>query len=629
MSSSDEQSKHSRPTLVPGIYLLDSRHIEPGLLHIIFWPEDSTWTEDTTLINGRNRVTFMRYLTKLCDQLVCLMSDEDSAKIVWKEEDPKEENTALDPLEQFDRLFSFMVEEINEEKETVKTRQGFTAKHPTIKKLPETPPGFPSNLSIDILQPQVVVGHTSQALLEVKFQPEKWSHQEGSEPINALVLGLRLSREYSPNLVLPEDLDKPSLEMLLKHGLWSRCGNLEQEWRNEMVSLEDKRISDRLVLLTRREEEVNATLSNFNRLLPVALIEQTIKYFPALSGHRDTLQRGILESEFHNYENIDLGAADQEVMNLIESHPLLMEEKKTLEDLKDLEESKNPEYGTLKQVLCYAQEAITKTGLSPDEIHKLVESVNQKGKNKKWFSSLQAKIAELSSKFYPGNKTESLPAEDDVVFFAGLGQLTEKVTELKSAAEEVKSIAVAIIQEKIKKLRPQIEASISRGLDKNMADEIAETFDRCQSEEEVRAWSSLQERINAYLTLESQPNASTLTILKVSNSSDRFTLKAPLAPSTSNVSGVQTIRQSGGTSHVQHKNNGYTVGLLSQAPIHLTFKSDLLERAGLKFTLRKLEVKQGDLQLALNDKSHICRPTMGQSAQTSFSLPLEVTMRYV
>ncbi|PVF98364.1 hypothetical protein CPB86DRAFT_797339 [Serendipita vermifera] len=649
MSSQDEQSKYSRPTLTPGLYLLDSRHIEPGLVHIIFWPEYSTWTEDTTSLKGRNRVTFMsqRYLTKLCDQLVCVISDEDSEKIVWKEVDPTEKRAAPSSIKQFDRLFSFTVEEINEEVETAKTQQGFMIKHPSIKKPPESLLGFPPNLPIDILASQIVVGDTSQALLEVEFQPEKWNHRETSIDTNGLALPIRLSRKDGPNIVLSEDLDRFSLDMLLKHGLWPRCGNLEQEWNDELKSLEEKRTSDRIALSNQRQKDIDEISDNFKRLLPIALIEQTIKYFPTLSGHRDVLKRGVLENELHKYENVDPDAAYQEVMGLIESHQLV-KEKAALEDLKDMEESKGSKYSIFKQNLRYAREAVSTMNLSPEDIQKLVESIDQKGKVKKWFSNLvdkqksisqqepttsgntnsQSTVAQIWSKIAVWKKTGKLPPEDDMVFLASLDPLTETLSELKDVADGVKTIvAREILRTKIKKMWQQMATNVQGVLQKSKEDEIAETFDRRQSEEDTHAWKSLQERINAHLASERQPDMDTLTILKVSNSSDAYASKVQTIPGSYGTPEMQTTPQSGGARHKQYPNTQQPVHLLSHAPICLTYKFDSLEKACLKFTLRRLEIKQDDLQLALNDKKHICWPTIRPSAQISFSLPLGVTMR--
>lgn len=136
----------SRPTLRPGLYLLDSRHVEQDVFYVIFWPEAETWDDNALSSVSRNRVTFIRYeyrnyltnyaqifcryLTKLCDQVRCLISDEDGGRIVWKHElgsapgsDDSDDSEAMD---NFDRLFTFKVAVTSEQEETATISEGFT-----------------------------------------------------------------------------------------------------------------------------------------------------------------------------------------------------------------------------------------------------------------------------------------------------------------------------------------------------------------------------------------------------------------------------------------------------------------------------------------------------------------------
>jgi hypothetical protein len=85
----------------------------------------------------RFRLTFqglhlfsIRYLTKLCDQHVCLISDEDSANLVWKEDaNQVADDEAEESFESYDRVFAFSVQQTNEEEETATAKPGFTVCH--------------------------------------------------------------------------------------------------------------------------------------------------------------------------------------------------------------------------------------------------------------------------------------------------------------------------------------------------------------------------------------------------------------------------------------------------------------------------------------------------------------------
>jgi hypothetical protein len=65
-----------------------------------------------------------RYLTKICDQVVALLSAEQSASVVWNDEDSDTESVDVDVGES-DRLFKFEVAKTNEQEEGAVSRPGF------------------------------------------------------------------------------------------------------------------------------------------------------------------------------------------------------------------------------------------------------------------------------------------------------------------------------------------------------------------------------------------------------------------------------------------------------------------------------------------------------------------------
>ena len=52
-----------QPILRSGLYLLNANHVQPGLVYIIFWPEDSTWDDSASSVVSRNRATFIRHVS--------------------------------------------------------------------------------------------------------------------------------------------------------------------------------------------------------------------------------------------------------------------------------------------------------------------------------------------------------------------------------------------------------------------------------------------------------------------------------------------------------------------------------------------------------------------------------------
>lgn len=67
--------------------------------------------------------TIYRYLTKLTDQVVALISDEHAQSIIFKEE-MSDEDMEIDD-DDSDRLFAFEVSKTNEQEENVTLRPGF------------------------------------------------------------------------------------------------------------------------------------------------------------------------------------------------------------------------------------------------------------------------------------------------------------------------------------------------------------------------------------------------------------------------------------------------------------------------------------------------------------------------
>ncbi|PVF92926.1 hypothetical protein CPB86DRAFT_681738, partial [Serendipita vermifera] len=282
LTPNDEMSGHSRPTLRPGLYLLNSTDIQAGLLHIIFWPESSTWKDGTVSSVARNRVTFMRYLTKLCDQLVCMISDEDSETLMLNDDDkePLHIDDEVKNFESHDRLFAFSVEQTDEQEETARAKPGFMFQHPSLKPVLLPDSGVPSCLTLDTLQPRIVVGETSMAFLQVEFQPKQLKRDTIDDRLKPLALQTKLSMNSSPNIILSEDLDMDSLKLLLENGLWSRCGDLKGQWMEQREKDGIKLANDKKLEMQKRQDQIDAQVDRFRITMPLALVKMALERFP-------------------------------------------------------------------------------------------------------------------------------------------------------------------------------------------------------------------------------------------------------------------------------------------------------------------------------------------------------------
>jgi hypothetical protein len=72
-----------------------------------------------------------RYLTKICDQLVCLLSSTHSQAMVLGDDDDDRDDTSLNSENvDSDRLFDFTVAKKSKQENSIVARQGFTVCHP-------------------------------------------------------------------------------------------------------------------------------------------------------------------------------------------------------------------------------------------------------------------------------------------------------------------------------------------------------------------------------------------------------------------------------------------------------------------------------------------------------------------
>jgi len=133
-----------QPLLRPGLYLLRVSNLQPGLVYIIFWPEEATWDDNAPGVVSRNRTTFMRYmfyiirndylthtpcrfLSKLCDQVVVLISDQHSEKLVFKN-DTERVHVGVGEFDAGDhsrRYFHFEVQQTSQQEESATAGEGF------------------------------------------------------------------------------------------------------------------------------------------------------------------------------------------------------------------------------------------------------------------------------------------------------------------------------------------------------------------------------------------------------------------------------------------------------------------------------------------------------------------------
>ncbi|KZT12602.1 uncharacterized protein LAESUDRAFT_808190 [Laetiporus sulphureus 93-53] len=226
-----------RPHLRSGLYILREFACgqDPDIIYAIFWPQDTTW--DTNAISSirRNRVTFMRYLTKVADQILALVSDDDATKIMWKEElddikpDPEEEED--------DRVIDFEVAQTLEQEENVMARPGFTMNLPAPQIVEAS---YTPWTDVVRLAPKLIPGELRQGILQVTYVPSEQYESPLSESVKTIRLKNYIERG---SLRLNEGLSHEAIEVLLNHGLHQRardaCSIYQESLRTADRAAED------------------------------------------------------------------------------------------------------------------------------------------------------------------------------------------------------------------------------------------------------------------------------------------------------------------------------------------------------------------------------------------------------
>ena len=154
---------------------------------------------DSIFIISLTRV--IRYLTKICDQVVALLSPEHTKSIVWNDGDSDTDSVDMDSGDT-DRLFTFEVTKTNEQEENVMVSPGFKVLILFIEGIPSpnaskmhcrhishntTPPECPVDPAV--LVPRLLPGETAQGLLTSTYTPRQGRIEEYyRQPFSAMAL---------------------------------------------------------------------------------------------------------------------------------------------------------------------------------------------------------------------------------------------------------------------------------------------------------------------------------------------------------------------------------------------------------------------------------------------------------
>ncbi|KAI0280129.1 hypothetical protein BGY98DRAFT_965783 [Russula aff. rugulosa BPL654] len=298
----------SGSNLTTGLYIVradlnrDATGVAGERYYVIYWPEDATWDDSAASSVCRNRVTFMRFLTKICDQIIALLSPEHSKSIVWNDEESDAESVDMSTCE-FDRVYSFEVAETNEQEENAVSYPGFQMDSHHVMHH-EVPLGYQRDPAA--LTPRLLRGETTQGFFTVSYIPP----QPCPEDYN----------KHTKNnaLVLSEELEEDAVEILVRIAVEGIFPESCARWCTAKKEICARRKQE----LAKKDDAVCQDVAggevSLRRVLHEAVTKDVMKLFPSIERGRlsrasDDLRtdpeasacRRIseLESLYHNFQS--------------------------------------------------------------------------------------------------------------------------------------------------------------------------------------------------------------------------------------------------------------------------------------------------------------------------------------
>ncbi|KAF9232513.1 hypothetical protein BU15DRAFT_67382 [Melanogaster broomeanus] len=245
---------------------------------LLHWPEEGTWDDSAASSVRRNRETFMRYLMKMCDQVVALISSEHAQTIIWNEDDRDRDRdvVGVDQRESA-RMFTFEVAQTNEQEESVTVREGFKAASDDIA-LPADPADGSTNP--DPVKPFLLFGETTQGFMTVTRQEAQRVSDEWKE---RTCYPLQLEKHLGSDCVhVSEGLDDEALGILVRFGLETRFPQECSQWRRDCIAIRDRYATVAASEIDHARAKLDEESPHLRRLLHEAILDEVQRLYPCL-----------------------------------------------------------------------------------------------------------------------------------------------------------------------------------------------------------------------------------------------------------------------------------------------------------------------------------------------------------
>ncbi|EMD40863.1 hypothetical protein CERSUDRAFT_121499 [Gelatoporia subvermispora B] len=577
------RSEVSFPTLRSGLYVLrpSTPPEDCEKLYVIYWPEDTTWSSTSLSSVRKNRVTFMRYLTKLTDQIVCLISDEDEGDVVWPEDVEDTETEHDDDDEDSDRLFAFEVFKTNEQEENVVARTGFSIRLDVATHSGGTAPDAVDPVKI---RPRLIAGETVQGILEAEYVPPTERVQPPTdEPMWPARLRTIIENE---SLHLSDSISSDTIAILLEHDLDKRAPHACRTYKQALTSLNqqfDRDQESRLAITKRNLEEEAPKLKESVRLVALGRVS---RLYPTINpshlevgqdtagqttpDYKDFLERmlamypdmrqylgSLLDSQAYTGSNRPFKLRKERILICA----IILDQYSTLELEQQLE---------LINAICDMSQSKSVASLMT-ELRNKKDAPSILGRFRNWFSISDESMIQLTE------AQKLAEGMDDATFLAGLDAMVTRHPLLEDRAQGA-----------LKKFEEQLGIKISSLIDKTVKD-VRRVLDK-----------AVQWQIEQETQRDRQLAVDQLRVGLISEIKD--TLLKPNDPHTLIIESIQKRSSYHGSLVVKvaHK--------ISTGPV-------------LRYTIHPLDLTADDKHSMQLDATFIPTPRMHAQSRVTFDLP--------
>ncbi|KAG8962042.1 hypothetical protein FRC05_005629 [Tulasnella sp. 425] len=458
------------PYLRSGIYLLilpsdsESDHALSANIYVVYWPEDETWDDDAHPSIQKNRVTFMRYLTKLSSDIRPLVSQEHAAAFVWKydEDEPDEEasdesSSSEEESDDDDRFVKFEVTKTSDEDEGVQQFPGFTVSGTQLS----DEGGTVILVSSETTQAFAILRTHAAGLWTDNFRADYKS------------IALRALLQKHSNISLGDEIGEDALQILFD------LGAIPSEARTVFLAFKSRRMEQDSQFLSRRE----------------AAIARIELEWPVLRRHTEVVVRKRFSQV---YTNLDVMKGESEVEpneSLDYLHKISSSDTKTRNVLTKYQcqlvpvTIDSPNFKKLKGSFIEVQTSIEESAPSdPDEERARIESIissdssiikRRSGGTKGggWLPANLASWFSRSSSSKPDKRKSSRPTfgRDDKEFLTQLENYTSRPLYVP-IVEKIKAAAQNWIEDRIIETTDDVAGSMRKLLEIAVVDQEFQSY---------------------------------------------------------------------------------------------------------------------------------------------------------